>query len=108
MLQFDTRWRRQRGRGLRLDELLWDEWNEEHIQTHGVEPHEVEEVVFDPGSVVLRTRGRRQRRYIALGLTEAGRYLLVVLEPITGNRGYVITARDMDDDERRRFKARGK
>jgi len=30
------------------------------------------------------------------------------LEPITGNRGYVITARDMDDDERRRFKARGK
>jgi uncharacterized DUF497 family protein len=93
---------------LRLDELLWDAWNEEHVLQHGVDPGEVEEAVFDPASLVFRTRGRVQARYIILGITDAGRYLFVVLEPQAGNRGYVITARDMDDGERRRFKARGK
>jgi uncharacterized DUF497 family protein len=95
-------------RSLKLDELLWDDWNEDHVLQHGVEPQEVEEAVFDPASLVLRTRGREQRRYVVLGLTDAGRYLLVVLDLMTGNLGYVITARDMDDDERRRFKRRGK
>ena len=93
---------------LKLDELLWDEWNEDHVLRHGIEPREVEEAVFDASSLVHRTRGRDQPRYVILGLTDAGRYLFVVLEPQTGNRAYVITARDMSDGERRRFKARGK
>lgn len=93
---------------LKLDELLWDAWNEEHVLRHGVEPREVEEAVFDASSLVLRTRGKDQTRYVILGLTDAGRYLFVVLEPQAGNRAYVITARDMDDGERRRFKTRGK
>jgi len=52
---------------LRLDELVWDEWNEGHIHEHGIEPGEVEEAVFDPASLVLRTRGGEQRRYKARG-----------------------------------------
>jgi hypothetical protein len=35
------------GVGLRLDELLWDEWNEDHIARHGLEADEVEDAVFE-------------------------------------------------------------
>lgn len=108
MLQYRSRAADDEGWSLRVDELLWDDWNEAHILGHGVDPREVEEAVFDPSALFLRTRGGKQPRYIVLGLTEAGRYLFVVLEPIGGGRGYAITGRDMDDSERRRFKGRGK
>jgi hypothetical protein len=39
-------------------------------------------------------------------LTEAGRALFVVLEPLGQTRAYVVSARDMTDGERRRFKGR--
>ncbi|HEV8683313.1 MAG TPA: BrnT family toxin [Actinomycetota bacterium] len=91
---------------LRLDELLWDEDNEEHIARHGVRPEEVEEVVFDRASLFLRTRREEVQRYLVLGLTEAGRALFVVLEPLGQTRAYVVSARDMTDGERRRFKGR--
>lgn len=38
-------------------------------------------------------------------LTEAGRYLFIVLEFQRGNQAYVITAREMTDEEKKRFKA---
>lgn len=91
---------------MRIDELLWDDWNEDHIARHGIRPDEVEQAVFDPGSLFLRTRREGVRRYLVLGLTEAGRYLFVVLDPMNGNRAYPVTAREMTDAERRRFKAR--
>jgi uncharacterized DUF497 family protein len=91
---------------VRIDELLWDDWNEDHIAMHGIDPAEVEDVVFDASSRVLRTRGAEQRRYVVLGLTQAGRYLLVVLELMGKARAYPVTARDMTDDEKHRFKRR--
>jgi uncharacterized DUF497 family protein len=91
---------------LRIDELLWDEDNEDHIARHGVRPEEVEEVVFDSASLFLRTRREEARRYMVLGLTEAGRSLFVVLDPLGGNRAHVVTARDMTDGEKQRFKGR--
>lgn len=91
---------------MRFDELVWDDWNEEHIARHQIGPEEVEEVVFDPGALTLRTRGDMAPPYLVLGLTEGGRYLFVVLEPISGHRAYVVTARDMTDEEKRRFKSR--
>lgn len=67
---------------LRIDGLLWEETNEEHIAGHKVTAEEVEEAVFDPVARVFRTRSGREgeRRYIVLGLTESGRHLFVVLE----------------------------
>ncbi len=92
---------------MRIDEILWDDQNEEHIRRHGVWPEEVEEVVFDASSTFFRTGGGdRPLRYFALGLTEAGRYLFVVLEPPSRGQAYVVTARDMTDGEKRRFKRR--
>jgi uncharacterized DUF497 family protein len=91
---------------VRIDELIWDEWNEEHIARHSVRPEEVEEAVFDPSAIFFRTRRAGYLRYLVLGLSEAGRYLFVILEPLGGQRAYVVTARDMTDSERRRFKRR--
>jgi uncharacterized DUF497 family protein len=93
---------------LRIDELVWDEWNEDHIAGHGVRPEEVEEAVFDQASLFLRTRRKGVIRYLVLGLTESGRHLFTVLEPIAGSRAYVVTARDMSDGEKRRFKSKGR
>ena len=45
-------------RPLRIDELVWDDWNEEHIARHGVRPEEVKEAVFDQASIFFRTTGR--------------------------------------------------
>jgi uncharacterized DUF497 family protein len=61
---------------------------------------ELEEVCFHSGSLVFR----RGRRYILLGQTEAGRYLFVAVERVGRYKGKVITARDMDDAERRRYR----
>ncbi len=63
---------------MRIDELIWDAWNEEHLARHPVEPEEVEEAVFDPSSLFFATTREGERRCLVLGLTEAGRYLLVV------------------------------
>ena len=91
---------------MRIDELIWDDWNEEHVGRHGVSAEEAEEVVFDPGSAFFRTSRAGVTRYLVLGPTEAGRYLFVVLEPVSGRRAYVVTARDMTDGEKGRFKGR--
>lgn len=93
---------------MRIDELIWDEWNEDHIDRHGIRPEEVEEVVFDKASLFDRTRREGILRVLVTGLTEVGRYLFVVLEPVSGNRAYVVTARDATDGEKGRFKARGR
>ncbi|MGH2765511.1 MAG: hypothetical protein ACRDKA_06330 [Actinomycetota bacterium] len=93
---------------LRIDELVWDDWNEEHIGRRDIRQEEVEEAVFDSASFFVRTRREGVVRYLVTGLTEAGRYLFVVLEPLSGNRAYVVTARDMTDGEKRRFKKRGR
>ena len=82
-----------------IRELLWDDWNEEHISRHRVSPGEVEEVCFADPWVL---RGRQGTRTV-FGQTIGGRYLLVLL----GNRGnglfYPVTARDLTDTERKRY-----
>ena len=56
---------------LRIRELLFDDWNEDHIARHHVVPEEVEDACLgDP--FVSRTREGRLR---VIGQTAAGRYL---------------------------------
>lgn len=82
----------------------WDEHNIEHIAEHGIEVEEVEQALAR--KPVLR-RGR-QGRYLALGQSEAGRYLFVVVEDLGEYWARVITARDMTTAERRYYRRRGK
>jgi len=73
---------------------------------HGIEFSEIEELFRRP-HVVLRGSLDQyaERRYVSLGQTAAGRYLMVVytLVPETG-LAKVITARDMVDRERRFYR----
>lgn len=89
---------------MNLSSIRWTEWSEEHIARHDVTAREVEEVCFS-GPLFRRGRGRGERRsYLAYGQTAAGRYLLVVLRPEGRGSAFVITARDMDLAERRRYR----
>ncbi len=92
---------------LYVQELLFDDWNEDHIARHSVIPEEVEEVC-QGDLFVSRTRERRLR---VIGQTEAGRYLTVILAPRGRGVYYPITARDATAAERRlyhRQKGRGR
>ena len=71
-----------------------------HIARHEFTTDEVEEVFA--GS--YKVRRARQKRYIALGKTLDGRLAFVVFQRLARGRVRVITARDMDDNERRLFR----
>lgn len=85
---------------LRIRELLFDEWNEEHIGRHGVIPEEVEEVCGNR-PFVSKTRQQRLR---VIGQTEDGRYLTVILASRGQGVYYPITAREATQSEHRLFR----
>jgi uncharacterized DUF497 family protein len=78
----------------------WDDDNILHIAGHQFSPEEVEEVFAGDHKV----RRARQKLYIALGETLDGRLAFVVFRRLTGGLVRVITARDMDEAERRLFR----
>ncbi|MFQ6101489.1 MAG: BrnT family toxin [Anaerolineae bacterium] len=90
---------------MRIDELVWDEWNVEHIASHGVEPDEVDDVCFGR-PLVRRARTTRYglRRYHAFGQTAAGRYLFIVLDCEAAGTFYVVSARDMSKRELQQYR----
>ncbi|MCQ1576676.1 BrnT family toxin [Streptomyces parvus] len=88
---------------MRVDELIWDDWNEEHIAKHGVSPGEVEEACQTKPVKAYRTRNDT---YALLGTTDSGRHLCVFLAPRGKGVFYVVTARDMHPRERRSFEGR--
>ena len=87
----------------------WDDKNVEHIARHGVEPEEVEEIIYEDcyRSLIVRgrRRGVRESRLIIYGQTCAGRYLVAVIAP-SPRRGVwrAVTAREMGQPDRRRYK----
>jgi uncharacterized DUF497 family protein len=87
-----------------ITDLIWDERNVEHIARHQVEPHEVEQVIWDDPHA---RRGPGKSRYRLYGQTDAGRYLFIVLDREYDDVFYVVTARDMDKREKKQYR-RGK
>ena len=83
---------------MRLRCLWWDETIVAHIVRHNVTPDEVEEA-FEGGHLVYKSR---DGRYALLGRSAAGRYLMVAFVVKVGV-GCVITARDMNRAEKRRY-----
>lgn len=77
-----------------------DDENIAHIERHEFTPEEVEEVFV--GS--YKVRRTREKRYIALGETLDGRLAFVVFRRLPGGLIRVVTARDMEDKERRMFR----
>ncbi|MFE2408682.1 hypothetical protein ACFVSN_21775 [Kitasatospora sp. NPDC057904] len=83
-------------------EIYWTERSEEHIARHGVEPEEVEDVVFSRPHWFARGR---ESTTLCHGVTQSGRYLLVVLvtSAAVPSAWYCATARDMTAAEKRLF-----
>jgi hypothetical protein len=86
----------------------WDDENANHIAEHGVTPEEAEEAVTDPRRARAPAyRTATEQRLAYLGASTAGRVLYVVLTRRAG-RLRVVTARDADRQEKRRYRERGK
>ena len=86
-----------------ISEIIWPEDRVEHIGRHKVDPVEVEEVCFGR-CLVLRAKSHGENPvYYVLGQTQAGRYLMCVMIQFPDGKGYPITARDMTDNERKRY-----
>ena len=68
-------------------------------------PHEVEEVLSGNCRIFKREIGKvdGEDLYNALGRTEGGRYLSVFFIRKLTNKALIITAREMNKNERRRY-----
>jgi uncharacterized DUF497 family protein len=84
----------------------WDQNNVEHLRY--VTPEEVEEAVLDPDRISAHAYNMgTEERWALLGATEEGAILFVVYTVREG-KVRVITARDAESNERRRYRRRGK
>jgi uncharacterized DUF497 family protein len=70
-----------------------------------IDPHEVEEVLSEKCRIFKRESGdiEGEDLYNALGQTKGGRYLSVFFIKKFNNKVLIITARDMNRRERRRY-----
>lgn len=85
-----------------IGDLVWNEWNVNHIARHGVVPTEAEEVC----SNAVMIRQSYADRIVVIGPTNEGRILAVILEPLDPDTktNYVVTARPASRRERRLYR----
>ncbi len=92
---------------MRIEDFIWlGEIIEKLEQKHQVSRAEVEQVFELKPHFRFISKGRRQKNedvYAAYGQTDAGRYLTIFFIHKPGNLALVISARDMDEKERRRY-----
>lgn len=91
-----------------IKELWWRDDRVEHIGRHEVSPDEFEEALFEDRRGILKFADESEsdpsnRMYRHLGRTGAGRYLFLVLMYYGEGTALPVTARDMNDAERRRY-----
>lgn len=89
-----------------IDEFFWlPQIIEKLIIKHQVSSEEVEQVFFNHPRFRFHEKGRirGEDMYTALGQSNEGRYLVVffILKP--GRTAFVISARDMEPSEQRRY-----
>lgn len=82
---------------IKIEELIWDNWNIEHIGRHRVRVAEIEEACDQP----VKAFKSYKDRLIILGKTKNSRLLTIVLVKQGKKIYYVVTARDMSRKERK-------
>ena len=87
---------------MRIDELLWEDERVEHIARHNVNPKEVEDVCFG----LHLSRREKAGRYVLSGQSLQGRYLNVVVERISNGLFRPVTAFEMSENYKRRYRRR--
>lgn len=86
-------------------EVRWIEWSEGHIQRHDVAPGEVEEVLFSRPRWIAKGRDGTT---LVVGSTAAGRPLLIVTVDEGGGVAFVVTAREMTEQEKRTYRRKAR
>jgi len=89
-----------------IDDFIWlPDIIEKLVVKHQVTQDEAEEVFFNRPRYRFVESGHRPGEdvYSASGQTDAGRYLIVFFIYKTANTALILSARDMDDKERRRY-----
>jgi hypothetical protein len=84
---------------------MWTEDSEAHIARHGVTPDEVEEGLY---TRPRRTDKGRNDTTVVWCTTASGRHLMVVVAQTPDGRDFVVTARDMDGDEKKAFRRKAR
>jgi uncharacterized protein len=91
---------------VRIAEIIWlDTIIEKLAVKHRVDPDEVEEVLRSRPKFRFVEKGDRQGEdvYLALGRTDAGRYLAVLFIHKPSAQALILSARDMADKERKMY-----
>ncbi len=92
---------------MKITRLIWlHEYVTKMEVKHGVYRDEIRSILF--GEPLVRRVGKGKRRkgehlYVAYGQTENGRYLAIFFILKAGNEALLISARDMDDKERKSY-----
>jgi uncharacterized DUF497 family protein len=94
---------------VKISGFIWLEQIVEKLRRkHNVLPQEVEEVFQRSPNFRFVEKGHRRDEnvYAALGQTIAGRYLIIFFVYKSNNKALIVSARDMDDAERKRYRQR--
>jgi uncharacterized DUF497 family protein len=89
-----------------INELVWiPEIVMKLVTKHNITPEEIEAVFLSRPHFRFHEKGRveSEHMYTALGQTEAGRYLIVFFIMKSDHKALIISARDMDISERKRY-----
>lgn len=89
-----------------VDDIIWfDAVVEKLAWKHNVLPIEVEEVLSRRHRIFKKETGKveGEHLYNALGRTKAGRYLSVFFILKLNRKAVIVTARDMNERERKRY-----
>lgn len=89
-----------------IDDFTWlPDILEKLLGKHHVTQDEAEEVFFNGPQYRFIESGHRRGEdvYSASGQTDAGRYLIVFFIHKPNNTALILSARDMDERERRRY-----
>jgi uncharacterized DUF497 family protein len=91
---------------MRIDGVIWLRAVVDKLaDKHNVEPFEVEEALSNKPKIRRVEKGERKGEdvYMALGQTNAGRYLTILFIDKGDREVLPLSARDMADKERRRY-----
>ncbi len=91
---------------MQIHDTIWLDQVVDKIESkHGVVPEEVEDVFYNGPIYKKAQKGRYKGEdlYYAYGQTDAGRYLFVVFIYKKSREALVVTSRDMNASERKRY-----
>lgn len=87
-------------------EFRWNDWNIEHIAKHGVSPDEAERVVRRAEAPFPRKMA--DDKWLVWGRGNGGRPIQAIFVLDEDETIYVIHARPLTDNEKRRFRHKSK